>query len=175
MSLVAVTSHIHNTLSPVISGLISPANLGRVAHRVPNKINFHIINMLLNQAFREQIEEGDFEFLTDRALQVEIRDAHLFVGLTYRSNRIVCNHLAASECASDVKLSVDTEDAISLIQQEVDPDTLFFHRKLKISGDTELAHHVKNTIDTLNPDLIPAFLVRLVTEYRARVLNSPRR
>ena len=107
-------------------------------------------------------------------LQIEILDANLFVGLTYVQNKVICNHFASDAIESDVKLSVDTLNAIKLIQQEVDPDTLFFRRKLKISGDTELAHHVKNTIDTLNPDLIPPMFMKLLAEYRARFLKSDR-
>lgn len=172
MSLVAVTNHLQNTLTPVFSGLVSPLNLGRIATRVPNKLNFQMVQLLINHAFSEQIEEGDFEFLTGRVLQIEIRDANLFVGLTYAQNKVICNHFASVAIESDVKLSVDTLNAIRMIQQEVDPDTLFFRRKLKISGDTELAHHVKNTIDTLNPDLIPPMFMKLLTEYRTRFLKS---
>jgi predicted lipid carrier protein YhbT len=54
------------------------------------------------------------------------------------------------------------------VQQEVDPDTLFFQRKLKINGDTELAHHVKNTIDTLDPEVIPGFMLTLMEQYKLR-------
>ena len=171
MSFTAVTNHIHQTLSPVVNGFVSPRNLGRIARFMPRKFNAQLIQSLLNRAFSEQIEEGDFEFLSGRVLQVEIRDAGLFIGLTYTGNKIICNHFASVAVDSDVSLSIDTLGAIKLVQQEVDPDTLFFHRKLKISGDTELAHHVKNTIDTLNPALIPPLVIRLLAEYRARVLK----
>ncbi|HFB66513.1 MAG TPA: sterol-binding protein, partial [Aeromonadales bacterium] len=71
---------------------------------------------------------------------------------------------------SDVTLSIATEDAISLVQQEIDPDTLFFQRKLKISGDTDLAHHIKNTMDTLDLNSLPGVLMKLMAFYKENIL-----
>jgi len=102
--------------------------------------------------------------------QVPDIEAGLFVGLSCSHNRIICNHFDSKACTSDATLSIDTLNAINLIQQEVDPDTLFFQRKLKINGDTELAHHVKNTIDTLDPEVIPAFMLTIMDKYKMRVL-----
>ena len=165
-----ITTQLQHTLTPVISRFIQPLNLSRVATRMPQRLNQLVVEKLLNGAFAEQLADGDFEFLEDRILQVEILDAGLFIGLSYVQNRITCNRFSRDAGESDVTLSVDTLNAIKLVQQEVDPDTLFFQRKLKINGDTELAHHVKNTIDTLNPELIPQWVMRLVDEYKVRVL-----
>lgn len=172
MNLTAVTSHIQQTLNPVVSRIIRPQNLSRVAIRMPQKINRMIVQKLLNTAFAEQVSEGDFDFLEDRILQIEISDANLFVGLSFCQNKITCQHFNNHPFQSDVTLSINTLNAILLIQQEVDPDTLFFQRKLKINGDTELAHHVKNTIDTLDPEVIPPFMLKLIANYKLRVLDQ---
>jgi len=171
MSLTAITSHLQQTLNPVVSRFIKPPFLSKIAVRMPRKFNYLVVERLLNSAFAEQISEGDFEFLEGRALQVEIIDAKLFIGLSFHHNRITCFHFNSLACTSDATLSIDTLNAINLIQQEVDPDTLFFQRKLKINGDTELAHHVKNTIDTLDPEVIPAFMLKLMAEYKMRVFS----
>lgn len=171
MNLTAVTSHLQQTLDPLFNRLIKPEQLCLVATRMPQQLNRMMVQKLLNNAFAEQISDGDFEFLEGRLLQVEIIDAHLFIGLSYGHNKISCKHFNQHPCSSDVTLSVDTLSAITLIQQEVDPDTLFFQRKLKINGDTELAHHVKNTIDTLDPEVIPSFLLKLISLYKLKVLE----
>lgn len=168
----AVTSQLQQTLDPVVARLIKPSNLGGIATRMPQRLNIALVQKLLNLAFAEQIREGDFEFLHRRMLQVEIRDAGLFIGLSYDHGRITCNHFKRHGCESDVTLSIETPDAIKLIQQEIDPDTLFFQRKLKINGDTNLAHHVKNTIDTLDPQVIPPMLMKLISNYKLRVLDQ---
>lgn len=166
-----VTAHLQQRLEPLLTRLIKPQALTRIATRMPARLNTLVVEKLVNSAFGEQIGDGDFDFLSGKVLQVEIIDASLFVGLSFADGRISCQHFSRYSHTADVTLSVESENAIQLIQQEVDPDTLFFQRKLKINGDTELAHHVKNTIDTLDPEVIPSFVLKLVSQYRLRVLN----
>ncbi len=156
---------------PVISPILSPKSISRLATIMPLSINQKLVEKILNATFKEQIGEGDFDFLQDRQLQIEIIDANLFIGLSFNNQRITCTHFASSSYSADATLSVDSYYAIQLAQQEVDPDTLFFQRKLKIKGDTELAHHVKNTIDTLDPNVIPQFLLKLIGIYKQNILE----
>lgn len=172
MSIIPLTSSLTASFDSFISKLISPPNLGWVATRLPTKLNYLAVQQIINKLFSEQISDGDFEFLEDRLLQIEILDAQLFVGLSYSKGSIKCLHFDSHSITSDASLSIDTQNAIKLIQQEIDPDTLFFQRKLKINGDTELAHHVKNTIDTLDPEIMPALVMKLISEYELRVLDG---
>jgi len=171
MSSPLITNRLQHRLQPILSGLLKPQNFTRLALIMPSKINYAVVATLLNNAFSEQIETKEFEFLEGNILQFQITDAKLFVGISYLQNRLICTHMQDSPCQADVSLSIDTLNAIQLIQQEVDPDTLFFRRKLKIKGDTELAHHVKNTIDTLNPEVIPKFIISLLNGYRNWILE----
>ena len=171
MPLTLVSSHLQRNLQPVIDRLFGPHRLTRIATLMPGNINQRLMGRLLNHAFAEQVSEGDFDFLQGRLLQVEINDAGLFVGLGFDGHQITCQHFSRQPTQSDASLSIDSLSAVQLVQQEVDPDTLFFQRKLKISGDTELAHHVKNTIDTLDPETLPRLSLKLLTLYRDRVLQ----
>ncbi len=172
MNLVAVGARLQKNLNPVISKFLRPQNLVRATSFMPHKLNCTLTQQLLNKAFMEQISDGDFDFLEGRLLQVEIIDARLFIGLSFEQNRISCFHFNCQSRHSDVTLSIKTVDAISLIQQQVDPDTLFFQRRLKINGDTELAHHMKNTIDTLDPEVIPKIILNLISDYKELVLQE---
>ena len=153
-----------------VKKLVSPPAIGWVSTKVPSTINCIATQMIINHTFCEQIADGDFDFLQNRMLQIEILDAGLYVGLSFNQNKITCTHFDNTSIEADATLSIDTPNAISLIQQQVDPDTLFFQRKLKINGDTELAHNVKNTIDTLDPEVIPKLLMKFIVEYKERVL-----
>ncbi|HZP93079.1 MAG TPA: SCP2 sterol-binding domain-containing protein [Burkholderiales bacterium] len=51
--------------------------------------------------------------------------------------------------SSDVTISACAADFAALARRSVDPDTLFFTRRLLIEGDTELGLIVKNTLDAL--------------------------
>lgn len=168
----ALATHFKHSIEPTLSKFIKPPILSLIATKMPQRLNTMVVEKLLNSAFKEQIDDGDFEFLEGRLLQIEIIDANLFLGLSFKKNKMNCFHFNKQACQSDVTLSIETLDAISLIQQEVDPDTLFFQRKLKIKGDTDLAHHVKNTIDTLDPEKLPTFVLKIISEYKNRVLCS---
>jgi len=162
MNFATIALQIQQTLDPLLTRFIQPQGLIRIATRMPQKLNFLVVEKLLNSTFAEQINDGDFDFLENRQLQLEIIDASLFVGLSFHKNRLTCQHFHNHACTAEVTLSIDSLNAIHLIQQEIDPDTLFFQRKLRIQGDTELAHHMKNTIDTLNPEVIPRSIMTLL-------------
>lgn len=157
---------------PLISKLFSPERLVKIATKMPFIFNQKVIVQVLNNIFSEQIQDGDFDFLNQRQLQIEVIDAKCFVGLSFYNKKITCNHFSEKKIDADATLSINSLDAILLAEQLVDPDTLFFQRKLKIRGDTELAHHVKNTIDTLDPEVIPNLLIRLIAFYRQRILQT---
>jgi len=49
----------------------------------------------------------------------------------------------------DVKFAAALAIFIRLARREEDPDTLFFNRKLAISGDTSLGLQIKNLLDAI--------------------------
>lgn len=160
------------TLQPKLAALLAPQKLGSCISFVPQMINRKIVEAALNRVLQEQITDGDFDYLTGKWLQVEIRDAQLFTIIGFRNRQFVCRQVAQESSDADARLSVFTADAIDLVQQKIDPDTLFFQRKLTIGGDTELAHHVKNTLDTLDSDTIPKLIKTLLQKYQA-IISRP--
>ncbi len=45
---------------------------------------------------------------------------------------------------------------VLIAARKEDPDTLFFQRRLRIEGDTELGLEVKNLMDSIDLELLPA-------------------
>ncbi len=172
MSLLPLATNTDKSLGSLLRSLVSPQKLGWMSTKMPETLNCIVTQKIINRTFSEQISDGDFNFLQNKLLQIEILDAGIYIGLSFNNNRIICTHFNNLSIQADATLSIDTPDAISLVKQEIDPDTLFFQRKLKINGDTELAHHVKNTIDTLDPEVIPDILLKLVSEYKIRILEQ---
>jgi len=168
MELSILKKRLDNRISTDFKPLLLPKILGKVATGVPAGLNRKVIEYVLNQAFEEQVKEGDFTFLTDEQLQIEISDANIFVGISFIDERLICTHFNSSAGPATATLSINVFDAIQLIEQVIDPDTLFFQRKLKIQGDTELAHQAKNTIDTLDQSRLPSFLIYLLRFYKDR-------
>lgn len=61
----------------------------------------------------------------------------------------------------DVVVRARPRDYLALALRREDPDTLFFTRRLAIEGDTELGLVVKNALDAVDWDALPAPLAQL--------------
>ena len=66
--------------------------------------------------------------------------------------------------AEDASFSGCLNDLILIAGRKEDPDTLFFQRRLKIEGDTELGLEVKNLMDSIDLELLPKPLTLLLNQ-----------
>ena len=107
----------------------------------------------LAMVFKEALEDGDFEFLEDRWLKVEVRDLGLQWFISYEDEKLVVAESCEQE---DVSFSGECNDLVLIAARKEDPDTLFFQRRLRIEGDTELGLEVKNLMDSIDLDSLPA-------------------
>ena len=119
----------------------------------------------LSSVFQEPIEDGDFEFLQDKWLKISIIDLNLNWWLSFDQDKLVMasiSELVANNITEDVSFSATGDDLILIAGRKQDPDTLFFQRRLKIEGDTELGLEVKNLIDAIDIDQLPSSVQSLV-------------
>lgn len=126
----------------------------------------------LSSVFREAIEDGDFEFLQDKWLKISIIDLELTWWLSFDEDKLI---MASSEenITEDVSFSATGDDLVLIAGRKQDPDTLFFQRRLKIEGDTELGLEVKNLIDAIDIEQLPSS-VHSVVDYCANFLQTTR-
>lgn len=122
---------------------------------VPFSVQKPVIEQLLARIFKEAISEGDFAFLRDKWLKVEVTDLALTWFISEQQGRLV---VASSAVRSDVCFSGSANDLVLIAGRKEDPDALFFQRKLKIEGDTELGLEVKNMMDNLELENLPSLL-----------------
>ncbi len=130
----------------------------------------------LSSVFREAIEDGDFEFLQDRWLKIAIIDLELTWWLSFDENKLVMaskDEMTKNNIIEDVSFSATGDDLVLIAGRKQDPDTLFFQRRLKIEGDTELGLEVKNLIDAIDIDQLPS-LVHSLVDYSANFLQNTR-
>ncbi len=106
----------------------------------------------LKMVFHEALDDGDFEFLEDKWLKIEIRDMSLSWYISYEDDKLV---VADSIQNEDVSFSGTLNDLILIAGRKEDPDTLFFQRRLSIQGDTELGLEVKNLMDSVDLEQLP--------------------
>lgn len=141
---------------------------------LPFKAQKSILLPALTSVFHEAIEEGDFEFLQDKWLKIVITDLGLTWWLSFDENKLLMaskDEMAVNNSIEDVSFSATGDDLILIAGRKQDPDTLFFQRRLKIEGDTELGLEVKNLIDAIDIEQLPSSVHTLV-DYSAHFLQT---
>lgn len=118
----------------------------------PFAVKKPLLQKLLNWQFRQALEEGELDFLEGRWLGVEIRDLALRWTTSVTDGQL----LVAEGDNADVWFRGEANDLLLVAARKVDPDTLFFQRRLVIEGDTELGLEVKNVMDAIDPEMMPA-------------------
>jgi predicted lipid carrier protein YhbT len=80
----------------------------------------------------------------------------------------------------DLTLSAKARDYLALALREEDADTLFFGRRLRMEGDTDLGLLVKNTLDAVDWDALqihyaPASVLRRLNPLARRARDAAAR
>lgn len=119
---------------------------------VPFPLQGYCLERVLGNIFKEQIEDGDVGFLQDSALLIHMQDIGLKWFITF--DGVGFKLLNGVEDPA-VIIQGKVNEFILLSSRRVDPDTLFFQRRLEITGDTELGLQVKNLLDSVDEDKIP--------------------
>lgn len=128
-----------------------PNLLGKPLKFTPFALQRQVLEQMLSWQFRQALEEGDLAFLESRWLKIEVRDVGLQWFMTQRDGRLVVSH----DETPDVSFSADANDLILIAARKEDPDSLFFQRRLRIEGDTELGLYVKNLMDAIELEAMP--------------------
>ena len=121
---------------------------------VPFALQCRVIELAAARLFAAPLAEGAFDLLQERWLRLEVSDLGLAWCLSCQGTQL----RVAQREAVDVCIRGTWRDFLLLASRQEDPDTLFFQRRLKIEGDTELGLELKNHLDALE---LPAFLDRL--------------
>ena len=144
-----------------------PDNLRPIAKKVvgipgrviPYAAQKKVLSVVLNQAFREPLKHGELDFLEGAKVRIKVTDLNIDWLIQVGSDSFVP---IERELDDDVSISGESPDFILLATRRADPDTLFFQRKIRIEGDTELGLGVKNTMDSMDWDDLPMPLRKLL-------------
>ncbi len=126
---------------------------------VPFPLQKLALERALAIAFREPLAAGALDFLCGRWVAIRIEDACIewYVTRGFRGLRVI-----AGGVAPDVSFRGRLRDFALLASRRADPDTLFFQRRLSVTGSTELGLACKNVMDSVEWDRWPPLLRRLV-------------
>jgi len=133
--------------------------IGLPGRFIPYRIQKQVLSPALNQAFREPLRHGELDFLENAKVRIKVNDLCVDWLIRVGSDRFTPLDRGLKD---DVCISGESLDFILLATRQADPDTLFFQRRIRIEGDTELGLGIKNTMDSMDWDDLPLPLRRLL-------------
>lgn len=139
----------------------APRLLAVPSQLIPFSVQQKCLSSMINSVFKEAIEEGDLAFLENKWLKVTINDLKLTWFLSFDKTIVIKD--TAAQC--DVSFSAEVNELILVAGRKEDPDTLFFQRRLKIEGDTELGLEVKNLLDNIEFDNLSPLLQKCISNF----------
>lgn len=124
------------TLPSAVAGLLS---------RLPATPPSQLLAATLNQLAKRGVLPVDMALLAGKRFEIRLEDAGLALTLAASDSKF-----SAANGPVDLTLAANCADFARMLLREEDPDTLFFNRKLRIEGDTELGLIVKNLLDSID-------------------------
>ncbi len=130
-----------------------PTPLALPLRLVPDALHSSVVVRLLNLLLSDQLAQDELDFLDRKTLHIEVEDAGLNCAISLRNRRLV----VAKSSEQDIRISGRVHDFLQLMARIEDADTLFFQRRLKMQGDTELGLYLKNFLDGLDIEALPFY------------------
>lgn len=156
----------------VVLGLLPPPEcVAPAARLVPHALQRRLLEIAMAHVLAAPIAGGDFQFMRGRRLGIEVADLGLawvveFDGMRLRG----CRPGTLAEATVRGSLT----DLLLLASRQEDADTLFFQRRLQLTGDTELGLTLRNLLERLPWNSVPLGL-RIALDRAARFAQAARR
>ena len=113
---------------------------------IPDAMRHRLFCYSLNHVFKQSLLDDELAFLDGRSIAIIVEDANLRLCFGMRDNKLISRETIK---VADMTMQGRAYDFLLMLSRKEDPDTLFFNRRLKLSGDTELGLYVKNFLDSL--------------------------
>lgn len=149
--------------------LLPPPARWTIALRAcPPALQRTLLERAMARALAAPLESGALAFLRGRGLGIDVTDLDLHWVVTLDRGR-----LRAIEQPAEASVRGTATDLLLLAGRLEDADTLFFQRRLELTGDTELGLTARNLLDRLPWEDVPLAL-RIVLNRGARFAQSAR-
>jgi len=137
----------------------------RSLNLMPEKLKITVINKLLSLVLAEQLMLDELQFLEHKWVGICVDD----IGLRFEVS-VDTQLRVRSFTQPDVTFCANVPELVLVAAGKEDPDTLFFQRKLRIEGDTELGLEVKNMLLSIELENLPK-PARMGIEKLAKILQ----
>lgn len=129
-----------------------PRFVGWPIRRLPTVLRERLLVGLLDRHLQALANADELEALEDQVLIIRISDIDLDMALHFAGGRL---EPAAAEASPAVIISGGLGDFLALAGRCEDPDTLFFERRLQVSGNTAAGLLLRNLLDRMPADALP--------------------
>jgi len=136
--------HVSNLLS---RSPMMPPPLALPLGLIPSAAHSTVMAQILNRLFATELADGELDFLEDRVMLIRVSDARVSIRLTLADGRLKA---VPGKRGEDLSIEGSVYDFLLLATRQEDADTLFFNRRLRLGGSTELGLYVKNFLDGLD-------------------------
>lgn len=122
-----------------------PAPLARIGRALPQWPHSFALAQALNAAIRlKKLDVDALAPLAGKTVAIQVTDAGSTGTVSFDGQRF-----AVGRGSADLTIAAPISALARIATRQDDPDTLFFHRRLQITGDTELGLVVKNLLDAV--------------------------
>lgn len=135
---------------------------------VPGALRDGLASRVLSHAIAGSLQDSALQAIAGRRLGIEASDLGLSWVLELRGDR-----LQAGTGTAEASVRGSATDLLLLASRLEDADTLFFQRRLMLTGDTELGLTVRNLLDRMPWEQLPLGL-RIVLQRGARLARDAR-
>lgn len=126
--------------------------LSLLLRSLPDSVHSELLSRLFNHLLRGQYMVDQLHDLDGKRLAIGIKDTRTELLFRIQGNQLKRQPKTTAQ-AWDVRISGNLNDFWQLASRSEDPDTLFFHRRLAIEGETEAGLYLKNMLDGMDFDL----------------------
>ena len=145
-----------------------PRRFAPLLRRLPAAAQARFLERAMTRVLAAPLSAGTLAFLRDRRLGIDVTDLDLHWVVGLHGDRLV---VAGGTPEASVRGSAT--DLLLLAARQEDADTLFFQRRLVLTGDTELGLTARNVLDRLPWEQVPLGL-RIALNRGARLVQSAR-
>ncbi len=147
-----------------------PARFAVPLRLLPRRLPQAAARRLVDLILAAPVAAGSLEDLSGRRLGIEVTDLGLRWVLAVDRRQV---EVLEPDAAAEATVRGSATDLLLLASRLEDADTLFFQRRLQLSGDTELGLAVRNLLDQLPWESVPLWL-RIVLVRGAQLARAAR-
>lgn len=147
-----------------------PTRLAPPLRLLPQALQRRLFETAMARVLAQPLAVGSLDFMRDRRLGIEVSDLGLAWVIELDGERL---RACAPGIAAEATVRGTLTDLLLLASRLEDADTLFFQRRLLLTGDTELGLTARNLLDRLPWESIPLAL-RIAMNRAARFARAAR-